>query len=110
MPELDGLLRPVSCGKRPFIDGVRTPVAYSSYTCSSIAIYIFSTHYKNILGLLQPHFRLSQYDHTGADSGGGGGIPPFPGLSQYELRQVYRALSTRSTDVYADIKRATSNR
>ena len=30
MPEWDGLLPPVSCGERPIIDGVRTPVAYSS--------------------------------------------------------------------------------
>ena len=29
MPEWDGLLPPVSCGERPIIDGVRTPVAYS---------------------------------------------------------------------------------
>ena len=29
VPKLDGLLRPVSCGERPFIDGVRTPVAYT---------------------------------------------------------------------------------
>ena len=31
MPEWDELLPPVSCGERPIIDGVRTPVAYSSY-------------------------------------------------------------------------------
>ena len=30
MPEWDGLLPPVSCGERPIIDNVRTPVAYSS--------------------------------------------------------------------------------
>ena len=30
MPEWDGLLPPVSCGERPIIDGVRTPVAYST--------------------------------------------------------------------------------
>ena len=30
MPEWDGLLPPVSCGERPIIDGVRTPVAYSN--------------------------------------------------------------------------------
>ena len=29
MPEWDGLLPPVSCGERPIIDSVRTPVAYS---------------------------------------------------------------------------------
>ena len=33
MPEWDGLLPPVSCGERPIIDGVRTPVAYST-ACS----------------------------------------------------------------------------
>ena len=31
MPEWDGVLPPVSCGERPIIDGVRTPVAYSIY-------------------------------------------------------------------------------
>ena len=31
MPEWDGLLPPVSCGEHPIIDGVRTPVAYSSW-------------------------------------------------------------------------------
>ena len=31
MQEWDGLLPPVSCGDRPIIDGVRTPVAYSTH-------------------------------------------------------------------------------
>ena len=42
MPEWDGLLPPVSCGDRPIIDGVRTPVAYSS-TNSYYAVNIQAT-------------------------------------------------------------------
>ena len=35
MPEWDGLLPSVSCGERPIIDNVRTPVAYSKYSARS---------------------------------------------------------------------------
>ena len=39
MPEWDGLLPPVSCGECPIIDGVRTPVAYSTYSTITLGEY-----------------------------------------------------------------------
>ena len=45
VPEWDGLLPPVSCGERPIIDGVRTPVAYSTAvtTCREAACELATT-------------------------------------------------------------------
>ena len=40
MPKWDGLLPPVSCGERPIIDGVRTPVAYSNHAPRIMIIII----------------------------------------------------------------------
>ena len=59
MPEWDGLLPPVSCGERPIIDGVRTPVAYSIGLIATFQTSVAGVHVKwgpPNLGTLVPIF------------------------------------------------------
>ena len=68
VPEWDGLLPPVSCGERPIIDSVRTPVAYtlhlSSYAWCNLHRSHSSTRYVTVNNL-----RRSQlYTYLGSEA------------------------------------------